>query len=347
MTNITVCPKCGQKNRIIENTMEKSKCVNCGALLGKDESWNPIVLIVFPAIWIWAQTQFYGMRLAEAIGGAIVILFLPLIIVFFAKTVKGVTYNNFTKHTFVGTLIVFILAIGSFINSNDGWKPPSEAGLAYRNGNFEKSAMLRKEACYGGDMENCSLLGSLYYDGEGVEQDKIMAEVLFKKACNGGNYGTCYYLGLTYELDDGVDASVAEKFYKKGCDGNDMDSCLELARIYNNGSGVYQSDLMEKEFSQKAKKLFEKACDNGNEEGYYGLGNMHNEGVGVQQNYFKAKSFYEKACSDGHMGACVELGTLHKEGKGTRKDFAKARKFYGKACDAKLDQGCRLYAELK
>jgi len=83
------------------------------------------VLIIFPAIWILIQTTIYKMRFAEAMGGAIGILVFPLIItliVLAIKKMRGLSYENFIKHTFIITVVVFVLAIGGMINSHNDRK---------------------------------------------------------------------------------------------------------------------------------------------------------------------------------------------------------------------------------
>ena len=55
---------------------------------------------------------------------------------------------------------------------------------AYNKGDFTK-------ACDGGNAFGCSNLGTSYFNGEGVKQDKIKAKELFGKACDGGIEDGC------------------------------------------------------------------------------------------------------------------------------------------------------------
>ena len=61
----------------------------------------------------------------------------------------------------------------------------------YNKGNYEKAKELYIKACDGGDMRACQNLGLIYYNGDGVRQDKVKAKELFGKACDGGYMNGC------------------------------------------------------------------------------------------------------------------------------------------------------------
>ena len=66
----------------------------------------------------------------------------------------------------------------------------------------------------------CSLLGFLYYEGQGVKQDYQKAAQLLQKGCDGGEAGGCSLLGVFYETGQGVrqNFSTAKQYYGKACD---------------------------------------------------------------------------------------------------------------------------------
>ena len=59
---------------------------------------------------------------------------------------------------------------------------------------------LYKKACDGGNMLGCTNLGSMYANGDGVEEDFSKAAKLLKKACDGGDMNGCRGLDIIYKL---------------------------------------------------------------------------------------------------------------------------------------------------
>jgi len=43
-----------------------------------------------------------------------------------------------------------------------------------------------KKTCKSGDMKSCNDLGTLFLEGENIEQDYLMAREFFSQACEGG-----------------------------------------------------------------------------------------------------------------------------------------------------------------
>ncbi|MDD3645518.1 MAG: zinc-ribbon domain-containing protein [Bacteroidales bacterium] len=134
------CQQCGTQNE------DGAKfCKNCGLPLNKQlEQFDEVVkatsiepiesikamrlsmLAVFPVLGMIYHLMFigYGVIMIETIAASfsavIVILGIPLIftgIVRMIKKLNNTSYPNFVKHTFIGTGIMFVLAIGSMINS--------------------------------------------------------------------------------------------------------------------------------------------------------------------------------------------------------------------------------------
>jgi TPR repeat protein len=109
------------------------------------------------------------------------------------------------------------------------------------------------------EMNEYNFLGSKYYFGDGVKQDKQKAKQLYTKACDGGDANGCYNLGVMSDNGDGAtqDKQKAKELYTKSCDAGNMGGCVNLGLMYTTGDGIRQD-------KQKAKKLFAKACDGGN-----------------------------------------------------------------------------------
>lgn len=90
------------------------------------EPMKSSMLWIFPILWVIYSLIFvsYGVimieTIAEALGGSIVILGIPLIITGIIRLIKklnNTSYPNFVKHTFIGTIIMFFLAIAGNINT--------------------------------------------------------------------------------------------------------------------------------------------------------------------------------------------------------------------------------------
>lgn len=80
-----------------------------------------------------------------------------------------------------------------------------------------------KQACDGGNAKGCFLLGGMYYNGRGIEQNNIKASELFRKACNYGSARGCFGLGVMYDLE--LNPHKALKFYDKACAMQLEDGC--------------------------------------------------------------------------------------------------------------------------
>src|SRR5207248_9558884 len=75
--------------------------------------------------------------------------------------------------------------------------------------NPNEAARLAKQACDGGDLGGCTVLGVDYAMGYSHKRDFTVANALFDRACTQGNGGEvdasgCYYLGQAYQKGLGV-----------------------------------------------------------------------------------------------------------------------------------------------
>ena len=65
---------------------------------------------------------------------------------------------------------------------------------AFSDRDYTQAMKLFDKACDSGDMKGCGVLGTMYYDGDGVEKDSLKGVKLFQKACDGGNIEACEML---------------------------------------------------------------------------------------------------------------------------------------------------------
>jgi TPR repeat protein len=110
------------------------------------------------------------------------------------------------------------------------------------------------KACDANEAKSCSVIGSMYFKGDGVKQDFAKAAKPLEKACHQGEIRSCTLLGLLYERGDGLpqNISLAITTYQKACYSGDPLGCSSLAKLYEKGlNGL------------KAVNFYQKACEDG------------------------------------------------------------------------------------
>ena len=170
-----------------------------------------------------------------------------------------------------------ILILSCFIHSfalagpQDSLDELIEGASSYALGEHSKAAELFDKACKGNNEEACHMLGVLYADGKGVQQNKAKAAELWEKACASAHPSSCILLGSAYYIGDGVKKD-AEKA---------------------------------KQLREKSAELFEKSCNDGDALNCKNLAFLYYMGAGVKRDKAKATQLFEKACNAGDIGACV------------------------------------------
>ncbi|NPS34834.1 tetratricopeptide repeat protein, partial [Helicobacter pylori] len=100
--------------------------------------------------------------------------------------------------------------------------------LSYDKQDFSKAKEYFEKACDLNDGLGCSNLGSLYYNGEGVEKDLTKVAQFSSKACDLNNGDGCVGLGFLYGRGKGKNSKKAAQFYSKACDLNNGRGCNNL-----------------------------------------------------------------------------------------------------------------------
>ena len=86
------------------------------------------------------------------------------------------------------------------------------AEKAYEAGDYQKVFKHFKIACDNGEYRGCGIVGILYYNGQGVEQNYTEASKYYKLACDNGIYLGCNSLGFLYAYGQGVRQNYKEAF---------------------------------------------------------------------------------------------------------------------------------------
>lgn len=194
---------------------------------------------------------------------------------------------------------------------------------------------LYQQACDGGDMTSCDVLGLMYSTGEGVPQDLTRALVLFQRACDGGQMPGCDNLGIMYEAGAPVppDPARAARLYQRACDGGRLSGCGHVGLLYETGVGVTQD-------TRRAAGLYQRACDGGVSVSCSNLGRMYENGLSVPQDRPRARALFQQACDGGEVGVCTELGIMYATGSSVTQDLDRARTLYQQACEGADMLGC-------
>jgi TPR repeat protein len=118
---------------------------------------------------------------------------------------------------------------------------PLEDGMAaYQDKAYAKAAEFWRPLAEKGDSTAQYLLGALYLDGKGVEQDDAKAFMWFQRAANQGDARAQYNVGASYAEGAGVQKSEvdAAKWFQRAANQGMVFAQLNLGLLYAAGNGV-------------------------------------------------------------------------------------------------------------
>jgi TPR repeat protein len=149
----------------------------------------------------------------------------------------------------------------------------------------------------------------MYYNGQGVAKNKIMAFVWLDMASANGNKLAQNKLGYMYEKGEvkgTKDEVKATAEYLKSAMQNYNIAQLNLAMKYNASH--------KEEHHKIAAFWYEKSANNGNTQAMNNLANMYYHGQGVRQNFKAAFDLYLKASTLGDHIAQFNLSMMYFNG---------------------------------
>src|SRR5262244_4011901 len=109
--------------------------------------------------------------------------------------------------------VIVLVAIGLGASATFCWAGIAEGGLALQRGDYATALREFRLLAEQGDIIALSLLGHMYYNGQGVPQDYAQAAQWFRQAADQGDAGAQMSLGLLYAQGWGVvqdDAQAAQ-----------------------------------------------------------------------------------------------------------------------------------------
>ena len=165
------------------------------------------------------------------------------------------------------------------------------------------------------------MLGFCYYNGNGVDENRVEAFKWFRLAAEKSLALAQYMLGFCYYNGNGVkkDRKEAVKWYNLAAEQGHAEAQFMLGECYYLGRGV-KKDRKEAVwwYSWIAPK---------NTNAQFRLGYCYQFGKGITKDLKKAISCYNSAAKKGHVAAQFFLGLLYFSGRGVAKDRKEAFKW--------------------
>jgi TPR repeat protein len=200
-----------------------------------------------------------------------------------------------------------------------------------------KSFAFAKQACDGGDVHGCALLGFHYQDGSGVASSPERALAIYDKACRGGSGVACFNLAGMYGGGHGVVVDNAKyEQYKKlardkwtaACDGGHFPSCTALASM-----------VLEDKDAKRALALCDRACAGGYRVGCVQGTRLRREAGAIAADAYVRE--LDAQCTAGEASGCGEAGGSLLSGKlGVAKDRKRALALLERGCAGGDAQSC-------
>ena len=169
----------------------------------------------------------------------------------------------------------------------------------------EKAVGILQEAAEKDSMAYAmNVLGLLYAEGVGTEQDSKKAVYWLNRACEKGFREAYHNLGALYKLGKGgvkQDFAAAYSTFQKGADAG-SDVCM-----YDAGFMRYKGLGCEQSYPE-AMRLFEAGADRGNVYALYMLGLCYRNGYGTDMDEEKGMELLNRAATLGYSAAMEEAG---------------------------------------
>ena len=145
----------------------------------------------------------------------------------------------------VGGWLVALVAATVLVAPAVAAGPLEDGVAAYREKAYTKAAELWRPLAESGDAAAQYLLGSLYVEGNGVEQNDATALLWFQRAADQGDAAAQYNVGASYAGGRGVQKSYtdAAKWFRRAADQGVAFAQLNLGLLYAAGNGVAQDNI--------------------------------------------------------------------------------------------------------
>ena len=178
-----------------------------------------------------------------------------------------------------------------------GAEEDTASGIAaYESGDYEQAVEILAPLASDGDAAAQYLLGLMYANGQGVEQNFYAAGKMYRRAGEQGHAGAQVNLGSLFDNchgNGGCNAEEAANWYRRAADQGDAIARYNLGVMYGVGRGVVENEWT-------AKTLFRKSAEQGYAPAQFNLAVTYERGIGGPVDRVAAYAWYDLAASRGY-----------------------------------------------
>jgi len=191
----------------------------------------------------------------------------------------------------LAVLALFLMAPAplSFAESAKGTAPP----ISRQQKGSVREAIVREiiQKAKEGDKDHQLVLGNMYFEGEGVVKDHLLAFEWFLKAADQGKAEAQYAVGMMYYRGLAVDRHMgkAMMWLKIASKQDHLRALYLLGTIYYTGEEEGEPDY------EQAREWFAKGAKKGDPNAMTRLGNIWEYGRGVEASKSAAADWYYRA----------------------------------------------------
>ncbi len=193
---------------------------------------------------------------------------------------------------------------------------------------LEKARSLLGMAAMEGHAMAQDILGNMYEDGDGVEEDLATAAHLYSQSADQGCHKGIFDLGMLILDGRGVpkDELRAFSMIRKAAESRDPDHLFMLSVLYLKGIGTEKDE-------KEALRLLKESAELGSSEAKANLGAMMLSGDGLPKDEEGAFGLLKEAAEDGECSAMCNLGMMYEGGLWVGRDLDAALSYYRQAAD--------------
>jgi uncharacterized protein len=182
-----------------------------------------------------------------------------------------------------------------------------ESGFeAYESGRFEEAFEALLPLAKRGDANAQFVVGLLYANGQGVEQNFYEAAKQYRQAGEQGHAGAQVNLGSLFENCYGngpCNSEAAADWYRRAADQGSAIGQYNLAVMYATGRGVAKDEWT-------ARTLFRKAAEQGHLPAQFNLAVTYERGMGGPADVVAAYAWFDLASHKGYPDAAASRDRL-------------------------------------
>jgi TPR repeat protein len=181
----------------------------------------------------------------------------------------------------------------------------AKGSRAFDSKDYETAVKELERLSKEGNPEALYMMGQMYENGWGIEQNVKKAKRLYRRGAALGHMGNVNSLRALKDKEYKVELKTVVPAAESG----DAKAQNRLGEMNEFGYGL-------KRDPNQAINWYLKAADQGSVAAQHNIGRCYNFGTGVEQNFTEAETWYRKAAQQGHTDAMFFLGTLYSNNHG-------------------------------